>query len=111
MDITALLKQLSQTPGISGYETEIRSVVLHEWGHWADETRVDKMGNALAIRRSNRNATPRRSIMLATHMDEIGLMVAAVKHGFIHLVAIGGVDARILPGQEVIVHGRRDLPG
>jgi endoglucanase len=49
--------------------------------------------------------------MLATHMDEIGLMVAGVKHGFIHLVAIGGVDARILPGQEVIVHGRRDLPG
>jgi endoglucanase len=49
--------------------------------------------------------------MLATHMDEIGLMVAGVKHGFIHLVEMGGVDARILPGQEVIVHGRRDLPG
>jgi endoglucanase len=121
MDITALLKQLSQTPGISGYESEIRSVVLREWGHWADETRADKMGNALAIcratgekaalRRSNRNATPRRSIMLATHMDEIGLMVAGAKHGFIHLAAMGGVDARILPGQEVIVHGRRDLPG
>lgn len=121
MDIAALLKQLSQTPGISGYETAIRSVVLHEWGRWADETRVDKVGNALAIRlgtaeraaarRSNRNAAPRRSIMLATHMDEIGLMVAGIKHGFIHLAEMGGVDARILPGQEVIVHGRRDLPG
>ena len=96
-------------------------MVLHEWGRWADETRVDKMGNALAIshgtdpaaapRRSRRQATPRRSIMLATHMDEIGLMVAGVKYGFIHLVAMGDVDARILPGQEVIVHGRRDLPG
>jgi endoglucanase len=49
--------------------------------------------------------------MLATHMDEIGLMVAGVKHGFLHLVRMGGVDARILPGQEIIVHGRRDLPG
>ena len=49
--------------------------------------------------------------MLATHMDEIGLMVAGVKHGFIHVVAVGGVDARVLLGQEVIVHGRRDLPG
>ena len=112
MDIAALLKQLSQTPGISGHETEIRSVVLREWGRWADETRVDKMGNALAIcRGTGRKAASRRSIMLATHMDEIGLMAAGVRHGFIHLTALGGVDARILPGQEVIVHGRRDLPG
>ena len=112
MDTAALLKQLSQTPGLSGHETEIRSVVLQEWGRWAAETRVDKMGNALAIcRGTDREAAPRRSIMLATHMDEIGLMVAGVKHGFIHVVALGGVDARILPGQEVIVHGRRDLPG
>ena len=121
MDIAALLKQLSLTPGISSHEAEIRSVVLKEWGRWADETRVDKMGNALAIcrgtdrgaapRRAERKAAPRRSIMLATHMDEIGLMVAGVKHGFIHFVEMGGVDARILPGQEVIVHGQRDLPG
>jgi tetrahedral aminopeptidase len=112
MDIANLLKQLSQAPGLSGHETEIRSVVLREWGRWAAATRVDKMGNALAIcRGTDRTAAPRRSIMLATHMDEIGLMVAGVRHGFIHLAALGGVDARILPGQEVIVHGRRDLPG
>ena len=122
MDTTALLKQLSQTSGISGHETEIRSVVLHEWGRWTVETRVDKVGNALAVRRgvprrgaeyrgTDRTAAPHRSIMLATHMDEIGLMVAGVKQGFMHVVALGGVDARILPGQEVIVHGRRDLPG
>ncbi len=112
MDTSALLKQLSQTPGISGHETEIRSVVLQEWGRWADETRVDKMGNALAVRHgTERGTVPRRSIMLATHMDEIGLMVAGLKHGFIQVVEMGGVDARILPGQEVIVHGRRDLPG
>jgi tetrahedral aminopeptidase len=112
MNIAALLKQLSHTPGISGHETEIRSVVLREWGRWAPETRVDKMGNALAVCRGiDRGSAPRRAIMLATHMDEIGLMVAGVKHGFLHVVAMGGVDARILPGQEVIVHGRRDLPG
>jgi endoglucanase len=112
MDISALLKRLSQTPGISGHEAEIRSVILQEWGRWADETRVDKMGNALAVRGgTNRGTAPHRSIMLATHMDEIGLMVAGVKHGFVHIVKVGGVDARILPGQEVIVHGRRELPG
>ena len=83
MDIAALLKQLSQTPGLSGHEAEIRSVVRTEWGRRAAETRVDKVGNALAIRRgAGRAAALYRSIMLATHMDEIGLMVAGVKHGF-----------------------------
>jgi putative aminopeptidase FrvX len=123
MDIAPLLKKLSQTQGLSGHEADVRAIVLEEFGRFATETRVDKMGNALALRRGTlnqratdrgagpRRAGSRRSIMLATHMDEIGLMVAGVKHGFIHVVAVGGVDARVLLGQEVIVHGRRDLPG
>ena len=122
MDIAHLLKKLSQTPGLSGHEAGIRAVVLEEFGRLATETRVDKVGNAVALLRGSDRAAaslpaPRRSIMLATHMDEIGLMVAGVKHGFIHVVAVGGVDARILLGQEVIVHtqrgvhGRRALPG
>lgn len=121
MDITVLLKLLSHTPGISGHEAGIRSVVLKEWGRWADETRVDKVGNALAIRRgtdraaasrrADRPAAPRHSIMLATHMDEIGLMVSGTQRGFLQLAALGGIDPRVLPGQEVIVHGRRELPG
>jgi endoglucanase len=86
--------------------------VLEEFGRFATETRVDKMGNAIALLRgTDRGAASRRSIMLATHMDEIGFMVAGIKHGFVHVAAVGGVDARILLGQEVIVHGRRALPG
>ena len=137
MDLAALLKRLSTTPGLSAHEAAIRAVVLEEWGRLADETQVDRMGNALAIRRGTDRAVPqpiepparsrrrsavpasapRRSIMLATHMDEIGLMVAGVKHGFIRVVGVGGVDARVLLGQEVIVHTQRgvhtqrDLPG
>lgn len=116
MDIVPLLKRLSQAQGLSGHEAGIRAVVLEEFGRFATETRVDKMGNAVALRRGSdrtarHSAPPRRSIMLATHMDEIGLMVAGVRHGFIHIVEVGDADARILPGQEVIVHGRRDLPG
>ena len=113
MDLTALLKKLSQTEGISGHEAAIRAIVLEEFGRFAHETRVDKIGNALAIRRGadrSRRGKPHR-IMLASHMDEIGLMVAGISRGFIRVTPIGGVDARVLPGQEVIVHGRRDLPG
>jgi endoglucanase len=49
--------------------------------------------------------------MLASHMDEIGLMVAGINRGFIRITALGGVDPRVLLGQEVIVHGRKELPG
>jgi endoglucanase len=44
-------------------------------------------------------------------MDAIGLMVTRIREGLIHFTQVGGVDSRILPGQKVTVHGRRDLPG
>jgi len=120
MNITALLKQLSQTDGISGHEAPIRSAILAEWGRYAAETRVDKLGNAIAIKAGkhpersaaqSKDAPQRRRIMLASHMDEIGLMVAGINRGFIRVTALGGVDPRVLLGQEVIVHGRKDLSG
>jgi endoglucanase len=49
--------------------------------------------------------------MLATHMDEIGLIVSDTEEGFIHFQQVGGYDDRVLPGQEVVVHGRRPLSG
>ena len=44
-------------------------------------------------------------------MDAIGLMVNAIIDGFLRVTSVGGVDARVLPGQLVTVHGRQDLPG
>jgi endoglucanase len=110
MDVTALLKKLSEADGLSGHEAAIRSIVLDEFGQYADETRVDKVGSAIALKRGHLNKK-RRRIMLATHMDEIGLMVSGLSHGFLRISPIGGVDPRVQLGQEVIVHAQRDLPG
>jgi endoglucanase len=49
--------------------------------------------------------------MLAGHMDEIGLIVSDLEEGFVHFPALHSYDERVLLGQEVVVHGRRDLPG
>jgi endoglucanase len=114
MNITSLIKKLSETDGISGHESSIRSVVVEEYGRFADEVQVDKMGSVTAIKRGTRGSTPtvaRRSVMLAAHMDEIGLIVTGVEKGFLRVAGVGGVDPRVLLAQEVIVHGRRDLPG
>ncbi len=110
MNIPALLKKLSEANGLSGHEAEIRSIVLDEFSHYADETRVDKVGSAIAIKHG-RLKKKRRQIMLATHMDEIGLMVSGLSHGFLRVTALGGVDPRVQLGQEVIVHAQRELPG
>jgi endoglucanase len=49
--------------------------------------------------------------MLAAHMDAIGLMVTQIEGEFLRVVQVGGIDARVMPGQPVSVHGRTDLPG
>lgn len=110
MDIVPLLKQLSEANGVSGYEHQVREIVLEELGRHADKVRVDALGNVIALKKG-KGSKPRPAILIATHMDEIGLIVSELEEGFIHFQQIGGYDDRVLLGQEVTVHGRRDLPG
>ena len=110
MDIVPLLKQLSEANGVSGYEHEVRELVLEELGRHSDKVRVDTLGNVIALKKG-KGPKPRPSILIATHMDEIGLIVSELEEGFIHFQQVGGYDDRILLGQEVTVHGRQALPG
>jgi len=110
METAKLLKQLTEARGPSGYEAEIREIVREQFGRYADETRVDTLGNVIALKRGE-GPEPRPTVMLAGHMDEIGLMVKQIEKGFLHITTVGGFDPRVLLGQQVIVHGRQELPG
>ncbi len=110
MDIVPLLKRLSEASGVSGYEHQVRDIARDELGRFADEIRTDALGNLIAVKRGT-SSEPRPAVMIATHMDEIGLIVSELEEGFIHFQQVGGYDDRVLLGQEVIVHGRRELPG
>ena len=110
LDTIPVLKHLSAAQGVSGYERQVREIVIELFGPHADEVRTDALGNVIA-RKQGSGPEPRPSVMLATHMDEIGLIVSDLERGFIHFQTVGGHDARVLLGQEVIVHGRRDLAG
>jgi putative aminopeptidase FrvX len=110
MELVPLLRQLCEATGVSGYEHQIRDLVAETLGRYADSVRADTLGNLIALKRGA-GPEPRPSIMLAAHMDEISLIVSDLEEGFIHIPATHSYDERILPGQEVIVHGRRDLPG
>jgi endoglucanase len=110
MEIAELLKQLTKAQGPSGYEAEVREIVRERFGQYADETRTDTLGNVIALKRGE-GPEPRPTVMLAGHMDEIALMVKQIEKGFLHITQVGGFDPRVLLGQQVIVHGRRELPG
>jgi putative aminopeptidase FrvX len=110
VDIVPLVKRLSEADSVSGYEHEVREIVQETFRPHADQVWTDLMGSVIALKKGT-GPEPRPAIMLATHMDEIGLIVSEIEDGFLHFQQVGGYDDRVLLGQEVVVHGRRDLPG
>jgi putative aminopeptidase FrvX len=110
VEVTSLLKQLSEANGIAGHEGPVRELLRQTWQPFVDEMREGKLGSLIALKRGT-GPEPRPKLMLAAHMDENGLMVTGVEKGFLRITRVGGTDRRVLLGLEVLVHGRRDLPG
>lgn len=110
MDLLSHLKELSALPGLSGYEKPVREAIRAAWMPFVSEIHVDQMGSLWATKTGS-GKVPRPKIMLAAHMDAIGLMVTQIAGDFLRVTSIGGLDARVLPGQPVRVHGKVDLAG
>jgi Cellulase M and related proteins len=76
-----LMKRLSVASGISGFEGEVRDIIRSELEGHVDEIEEDSLGNIIAVKRGSGP-----SIMLAAHMDEIGLMVRHIDKKGLHKV-------------------------
>jgi endoglucanase len=97
-----LLQRLTEAFGPSGYEDRVREIVRAEIESLADEIRIDTLGNLIVRKRPSRPSAGTKKIMVAAHMDEIGLIVSHVdEQGFVRFMAIGGVNRRYLPGGRV----------
>ena len=103
-ELHPFLKSMLSVAGLSGYETPIRDVITPVWQELSDRTWVSSHGSLHAVRYGD-GAEPRPKVMIAAHMDAIGLMVTGIEDGFLRITQVGGVDPRILPGQMVLVHG------
>ncbi|MBE0699453.1 MAG: M42 family peptidase [Anaerolineaceae bacterium] len=117
MDLKPFLKKLISLPGLSAFEDPVRDVIAEAWRPLVDELTTSRTGSLHGIRRGT-GAEPRPRIVLAAHMDAIGLMVTQVtQDGFLHFTEVGGVDPRILPYTPVMIHASgmkgetRSLPG
>ena len=95
-----LIKQLTETFSPSGYENAIREVILGKIQPQADEIRVDTLGNIIA--RKGEKAKDGKRVMVAAHMDEIGLIANHIdENGFVRFTTVGIPFARYLLGGRV----------
>ncbi len=101
--VKELLRTLSDAHGLTSSEGNIREIVRKELAGHVDEIREDTMGNLIAVKRGGDF-----SIMVAAHMDEIGLMVQYIdEKGFIRVVPLGGWFGPVLYTQRVVLHGAK----
>jgi putative aminopeptidase FrvX len=101
-----LLKRLTEAPGVSGYEMDVGKIIYHELEGHVDSIETDHFGNVISLKKASVKDGPK--IMLAGHMDEIGLLVKHIdEKGFIYFEKIGGVFPRSLFSQSVIIHCKK----
>src|SRR5690606_35383696 len=106
---SSFLARLLDAPGPSGFELPAARVWRTEAETVADRLEVDLSGNSIAI--LNPEGSPR--VMLAGHVDEIGLIVTHIdSDGFLYFDGIGGWDSQVLVGQRVRLQGQNgEVPG
>ncbi|WP_425448654.1 M42 family metallopeptidase [Dethiothermospora halolimnae] len=103
-----LLKRLTETNGLSGNEKEVRNLIIEEIKDYVDDIEVDRIGNIIAHKKGKVDAP---KVMVAAHMDEVGLIVTGIQEsGLIKFTAVGGLDQRILVSKTVKI-GKDNIPG
>jgi tetrahedral aminopeptidase len=111
--VKKLLQTLTETFGPSGYEDDVRKIVRREVEDLADEVKVDVLGNLIARKRPTKTTREPKKVMIAAHMDEIGVIVSHVdENGFIRFSPIGGVFRRyVLGGRVRFLNGTQGIIG
>ncbi len=103
------LKELCALPGPSGREDKVRDYIIEKAKTYADEIKTDAMGNVLVFKKGL--ARPTSSVMLAAHMDEVGVIINEITaDGYLKFDFVGGIDRRVVIGKKVFV-GEAGIPG
>ncbi|MCL4394329.1 MAG: M42 family metallopeptidase [Chloroflexi bacterium] len=106
-----LLEALSNARGVSGDESQVRETLIEAIKTYVTEYRVDALGNLIAFKKGKGSHKPSLRVMLAAHMDEVGLIV--VHHessGHLRFRKVGGIDDRVLLSKSVLI-GKDNVAG
>ncbi len=105
------LKELCLLNGVSGEEDEVRWYLANQARKAAPSVRVrtDAIGNLIVFKKGKKSTGNR--LMLAAHMDEVGIIVTRItEDGFLKFDFVGGVDRRVAIGKPVVI-GEKKVPG
>lgn len=107
----SLIQKLVEAKGPSGYEAEVRGIIRAEIEPLVDEVKVDALGNLIA-RKDGSNSRGKK-VMLAAHMDEIGLIATHIdENGFVRFTTIGGIRRNtLMDGRVRFLNGTRGVIG
>ena len=96
------LYTLLDSMSVSGHEISLQKKVIEEMTPYCDTILTDYTGNVISV--LNPNAPFK--VMLAGHIDEIGLIVTHIQSdGLIRVAKAGGIYSRVYPGHQVVIHG------
>ncbi len=103
------LKELTDLPGVSGDEGQVRAFIADKMQNLCDELVTDSIGNLICLKKGT-DENPKR-LMACAHMDEVGLICSRITDdGFIKFKCVGGIDTRVLVSKKVRI-GRRLISG
>ena len=101
-----LLEKLCNAFGPSGYEDEVRAIIIDEIKDYATSYRVDAVGNLIVFKKGRKVPSYKR--LFSAHMDEVGFMITHIdKDGYACIDSVGGIDRRVVAGRRVIVGDKR----
>lgn len=98
------LYTLLDNMSVSGHEISLQKKVIEEMTPYCDKIITDYTGNVISVI----NPDAAFKVMLAGHIDEIGLMITYIQdNGMLKVESVGGIQAHVYPGHQVVVHGYR----
>ncbi len=109
MNYQTVLEQLCSLPGPSGHEGPVAQAAVELLRPLTDEAYLDKMGNAVGVRRCGRENA--HKLLLDAHLDEIGFLITGHEAGFLRFAPVGGVDPRMLPDREMTILTQPPITG
>jgi endoglucanase len=104
-----LLRELTEASGVSGNEKEVRDLIKSSLEGYVDHMETDRIGNLIVHKKGSNPGG--KKLMIAAHMDEVGLIVKDVdSSGLLKFMPVGGIDKRVLVSKAVRI-GDKKLPG
>lgn len=94
------IKELCRIDGVSGREQAVSSEIIRRAEPLADLVETDNLGNVIAFKKGA--AVPKNRLMLAAHMDEVGMIITSIdEDGLLHFDTVGGVNSKVIAGRRV----------